>query len=116
MPELTSACGLDCARCEAYNATLNNDTAAREEIACNWSEMYGRPCTADDCICEGCKSDGLLSTAHAATCEIRICVEDNDIPNCAHCENYPCEKLEEFLEFVPEARRELQSIRSDLEA
>jgi len=113
MEKLIAACGLDCSKCEAYIATMNNDTEARAEVARKWSEMFGANCEPEDCICEGCMQDGLLSTAHATSCEIRLCASEQEVPTCAHCEDYICERLQHFLDFVPDVKETLDKIRAE---
>jgi len=115
MKVLTGRCGLDCSKCEAYIATINADDEARVKIAVQWSKMYGGECTADDCICEGCTADGLLSTVHANNCEIRLCAVSKEVSTCARCEDYICEALEEFFRFAPEAKESLDKIKRELD-
>ncbi len=111
MEKLISACGLNCADCDAYKATIDNDEAAREEVAKKWSEIYGANCTPMDCICEGCMQDGLLSTAHATTCALRSCAVEKEIKNCSECDEFACDQLEEFFTYVPDAREVLEKLR-----
>ncbi len=111
MAKIISACGINCDECEAYRATINNDEKAREEVAKKWSDIYGANCTPLDCICEGCMEDGLLSTAHAHKCGIRACVAEKELRNCGGCDEFPCEQLEEFFNYVPDARETLEGLR-----
>ena len=39
MNDLVAFCGLNCAKCDAYIATKNNDDALREKTAKMWSEL-----------------------------------------------------------------------------
>jgi len=108
-------CGLDCSQCEAYIATKNNDDKARVEIARQWSERYGGKCTPEDCICDGCNGDGIISTAHANNCSVRICANEHDVLNCGYCPEYPCEKISEFLKFLPDfAKENLDNIHKNI--
>ncbi|MEM4169345.1 MAG: DUF3795 domain-containing protein [Thermoproteota archaeon] len=43
--------------------------------------------------------------------EIRRCNQSRKVQNCAYCEEYPCEKLEEFFKTVPSARKNLEEVR-----
>jgi len=45
-------------------------------------------------------------------CEIRKCAKAKGIENCAHCSEYACEKLEKFFATGPEAKAQLDMIRS----
>lgn len=111
MDKLISACGINCAECEAYLATINDDEKAREEVASKWSEIYDADCSPMDCVCEGCMEDGLLSTAHATSCGIRACVVEKKLNNCSECKDFACEQLERFFELVPGARKTLEDMR-----
>ncbi len=114
MEKLITACGLDCSQCEAYIATKANDAGGRAKVAEAWSKMYDCVLTAEDCICEGCMQGGIISTAHANICAVRSCAIARKIPNCAHCEDYICDKLSGLFEYTPEARKALEDIRSKL--
>ena len=39
MNEFIAYCGLDCEKCEARIATMNNDDALRQKVAKEWSVM-----------------------------------------------------------------------------
>ena len=47
MRKLIAYCGLDCEKCDARIATLNDDSALREKTAKLWSELNGVTITAD---------------------------------------------------------------------
>jgi len=40
-------CGLDCEKCDAHIATVNNDDALREKTAKLWAELNDAPITAE---------------------------------------------------------------------
>lgn len=46
MKELIAYCGLDCEKCDARIATLNDDNVLREKTAKLWSELNGIEITA----------------------------------------------------------------------
>ena len=41
MNERIGFCGLDCEKCDAYIATVNDDQALREKTAKLWAELNG---------------------------------------------------------------------------
>jgi hypothetical protein len=43
--------------------------------------------------CPGCLSD---TCSGCTPCNVRACNRERGIVNCAHCEEYPCQKLEDF--------------------
>ena len=73
MKKLIAYCGLDCEKCDARTATLNNDNALREKVAKLWSEMNGVEITAEMINCEGCRADGLKTPFCDSLCPIRQC-------------------------------------------
>ena len=44
-------------------------------------------------------------------CEIRNCGTGKSLLNCATCEEYACDRLESFFEQVPQAKKNLESLR-----
>ena len=89
---LIAYCGLDCAQCWAYQATQANDRKRMAEVAAAWtSEDY--EVVAADVLCDGCmQSEGPIFKFCLA-CPIRACCRDRGYPNCAHCDDLPCDRL-----------------------
>jgi len=90
-------CGLDCASCEAFIATKNNDNKLREKTAKEWTKRYasGRnrpPVKPEEINCEGCLSKGTVYL-YCHSCEVRNCGLKKKIKNCKECDEYRCEKL-----------------------
>ena len=111
MTTLIAACGLDCAQCEAYQATQADDLLALEAIAEKWRQEYNAPgLTADTLLCDGCMAEGR-KIGHCAECRIRACAVERGLANCAACPDYPCEMLTAFLQPIPHARANLDSLR-----
>ena len=42
MKDLIAYCGLDCGKCDAYLATVNDDQALREKTAKLWAALRNR--------------------------------------------------------------------------
>ena len=114
MSGMTAMCGLPCHECGAFQATRDNDDARRAEIAKEWSQMYNAELTAADINCTGCSPDGGTLFQHCTVCEIRKCGVARGVANCAYCDDYACEKLEEFFKMVPDCQTTLDGIRSSL--
>lgn len=115
MSEITAICGLPCHECGAYIATMTDDDAKREEVARMWSEMYKADIKPSDINCSGCTTDGGPVFHHCTVCEIRKCGKSRGVVNCAHCDDYGCEKTTEFFEMVPDCKVRLDAIRAGLE-
>ena len=52
--------------------------------------------------------------SHCSECGIRACGVEKGVENCAHCDEYGCDKLTEFFGFVPDAKTTLDGIREVL--
>ena len=112
MAEMIAFCGLACHECGAFLATKNDDDKKRAEVAQLWSKELNTDIKPGDINCDGCLSDSGLVFNYCKVCKIRKCGREKGIANCAHCEDYPCEKLEKFFEMVPDAKKQLDEIRS----
>jgi hypothetical protein len=116
MERMTAVCGLDCATCEAYLAAQADDEAAKERVAAKWREEYKAPGIDPSYVtCDGCLTfEGRLG-GHCYECELRACGVERGVPNCGNCPDYDsCEKLAEFIKFVPHVRATLDEIRESL--
>jgi hypothetical protein len=112
--EMIAYCGIKCQECGAFIATMNNDDAKRNEVAEEWAKMYNPDIKPEDINCEGCLSEGGVLFSHCNVCGIRKCAGEKAVVNCAHCPDYACDKLIEFLKMVPDAKTTLDEIRSRL--
>jgi len=111
MATLIAACGLDCAKCDAYIATQANDQAALEQIAAKWRVEYNAPgILATNVLCDGCMTGGR-TFGHCAECKIRLCAVERGLENCAACPDYACEQLAAFFQMVPQAKTSLEQLR-----
>lgn len=112
MSDMLSFCGLACSECGAFLATREDDDEKRGEVAALWSKLYGADIKPEDINCYGCLSEGEIVFSYCKVCEIRKCGTEKGLENCAHCEDYACEKLAKFFEMVPEAKKRLDKIRA----
>ena len=109
MNKLIAHCGLDCEKCEARIATLNNDDALRERVAKKWSELNGVEITPSMINCLGCRMDGVKTPYCEAMCPIRQCALRKQVETCASCaEMATCSKLAPILSHSDEARSNLK--------
>jgi hypothetical protein len=112
MNKLIAVCGLDCAACPAYLASMTNDDALRAKTAAEWSKAFGFECTPGMVNCHGCHATDGVQIGHCADCGIRLCALGKSHKNCAPCPEYSsCEKLAAFLKDVPDARKNLDTLR-----
>jgi len=115
MAKLQAYCGLDCGECEAYIATQANDRAGLEETAQKWAKQFGSSIGSwEACVCDGCSTGARKSTAHCATCGIRLCASKRGVVTCAHCADYGCPTLQQFFAFAPVLKEKLEVIRKEI--
>ena len=106
---MIACCGLGCLNCGAYIATRNNDDSKRMEVAKEWSTEFNADIKPEDINCNGCRSEGQ-KFSHCNVCEIRSCYMEKEVANCAGCDMYACDKLENFFKMVPDAHTTLDNL------
>ena len=112
-------CGLRCDTCSILLATRETDDEKRNkmraEIARICKEHYGTELKLEDLTdCDGCKTEGGRLFSGCYKCQIRNCARKKGVENCAHCDEYVCEKLKEFFVKDTETKGRLEEIRSKL--
>ena len=86
-------CGLDCKKCDAYIATVNDDQALREKTAKQWAELNHAPILPEHIYCEGCRMDGVKTVFCEHMCEIRKCAIKKAFPLAAAALNWELARL-----------------------
>ena len=82
---MIGCCGLDCEKCDAYIATINDDQALREKTAKLWSELNNAPILPEHINCVGCRADGVKTVFCESLCEIRKCARSRNVATCGDC-------------------------------
>ena len=113
MENIIACCGVSCHECPAYLATIHDDDEAKAKIARQWSngEITFK---AADITCSGCLSTEGSLFAHCKSCDVRKCVIEKNLSNCAFCDDYACEKLNRCFEGDPNAKLTLDAINASL--
>ena len=115
MDKIIAYCGLVCTDCEAYIATQANDLTALERMTARAREQFNNPdLTIASAMCDGCLGSDGRKCGYCFVCQVRACGMERGVVNCAHCDDYACEKLEDFFGMEPHARASLDGIRADL--
>lgn len=111
MNRMIAYCGLDCEKCNAYIATVNDDDALREKTAQLWSELNHVEITPAMINCLGCRSDGVKTPFCDSICEVRKCAMKKDLGSCAHCADMEnCETIGFILANSTDALNNLKSL------
>lgn len=115
MDKMIAFCGLTCTECPAFIATQKDDDKEREKVAKVWSKEYKCDMKPEDINCDGCLTEewGRVFN-YCKVCEIRKCGQEKEVKNCAYCDDYVCEKLNDFFDMAPEAKTSLAEIRKNL--
>ncbi|MBQ7717699.1 MAG: DUF3795 domain-containing protein [Clostridia bacterium] len=94
MKNYIAFCGLDCEKCEARLATVNNDNGLRKKVAKLWSELNSVNITPKMINCTGCRIDGVKTPYCESLCPIRQCALSKGYETCANCKDLEkCETL-----------------------
>ena len=105
-------CGLDCKKCPAYIATVNDDNELREKIAKEWSELNNVEITPEMINCEGCRIDGVKTIFCDSICLIRQCAMEKEMETCAQCSELEvCEKVAMIFENNGDALKNLKKLK-----
>lgn len=104
-------CGLDCEKCDARIATVNNDDVLRVKTAELWTRLNGIEITKDQINCMGCCEDGIKTPFCDSLCAIRKCAVAKAYASCGECgELDRCDKIKMMISNNEEALDNLRSI------
>ena len=109
MDDLIAYCGLNCAACDAYLATLHSDQALRERTAKLWAELNNAPILPEHINCQGCRTEGVKTVFCDHLCGIRQCALKRGAATCGNCpELETCPTVGAILSNRPEALENLK--------
>ena len=109
MKNMIGYCGLDCEKCDAYLATINDDQALREKTAKLWAELNQAPILPEHIHCQGCRVDGVKTIFCDKLCAIRQCALEKGMATCGNCADLEsCSTVRAILENDPSALANLK--------
>jgi hypothetical protein len=92
LSKVIAMCGLICDDCIAFIATQKDDDELRRKVVEAWS-TEDEKLKLEDIDCDGCIVGKRLHS-FCAICDVRLCGLQRNVENCAHCNEFPCERLE----------------------
>ena len=85
MNKYIAYCGLDCEKCEARIATINNDNDLRKKVSEEWSKLNNVEISPEMINCTGCRIEGCKTIFCDKLCPIRICARSKGYETCGDC-------------------------------
>ena len=85
MRDMIAYCGLDCEKCDAYLATINDDQELRIKTAKLWAELNHAPILPEHINCQGCRAEGVKTVFCESMCGIRQCAMKKGVATCGDC-------------------------------
>jgi hypothetical protein len=115
--KMVAFCGITCSDCRALIATQKNDRELKKKVAKSWSTEK-ETLKPEDIDCEGCLPTGRRLFKFCKICQVRRCGCEKGVENCAHCREFPCEKLTGLWKHfrITKAKATLEKIRDGLRA
>ena len=109
MRKMIAYCGLDCEKCDAYIATINDDQGLREKTAKAWSELNQVPILPEHINCQGCRAEGIKTVFCDSLCEIRQCALKKGVKTCGDCPDMKtCKLVGMIISNNPDALKNLE--------
>lgn len=116
MEEIVARCGYRCGLCPAYYKNIEN-SEDRERVSAGWKKYVGDEVPPDEVTCPGCLScephqddAGNPLRPPDPDCPVRSCVEERGLENCAHCQEFCCEKLDSRMNFFQKRYQSFEGI------
>lgn len=104
-----SVCGLNCAKCDIYEAGHGNKKLMGEIL--EWFRKERNETLIPDQIrCDGCR--GSLDTHWSSDCKMMLCAKKKELQHCFQCRDFPCSILNEFCsDGVPHHKRTVENLK-----
>ena len=110
MQKMIAYCGLVCTSCPQFIATQNDDDFERKKAAARIAEKFGIYLKPEEINCDGCLSSSGRLLGFCNTCEVRRGGIAKSVENCSACDEQPCDKLNKFHAFSPDAKASFEAL------
>jgi hypothetical protein len=88
-----SVCGLNCAKCDIYEAGRGNEKL-RSEIVEWFRKERNETIKPEKVRCNGCR--GSLDAHWSSDCKMMLCANKRGLKYCFQCKDFPCAIVNEF--------------------
>jgi hypothetical protein len=95
MEPIVSKCGYRCDLCPAYETNIKSE-ADKQRMSDAWNKYCGFDVPPE--VIKSCS--GCVASGGDETCTVRPCATEKNLENCAHCEQFGCDKLKSKMDFV----------------
>ena len=102
MEKIIAKCGIRCDLCPAHEDKLTTDQD-KEKMSQAFSEYYDYKLSPEDI--KPCKGCNLLDKPPEGNCSVFFCVKEKQIPNCAHCNEFPCKNISDQMNAFDETMK-----------
>lgn len=103
MTSMIAYCGLDCGKCDAHMATVNDDRELLRRTAESWSRLNGVTIMPEDIRRLGCRGDGPRPDFCEKHCRVRPCASERGFATCGECsEMDDCPKIGAIIASTPQ--------------
>ena len=102
METILTRCGYRCDLCLAFKPNVENNPSNQQKLSDGWYKYFGFRLPPAKVVCDGCISEHPRLIDQG--CQVRPCVIEKGLDNCAQCEHYVCEKLTERLVMYEEIK------------
>ncbi len=109
-------CGINCAKCPAYSFPRLGEKLHMKGLFQSVLKSRMRPKPEGYVICDGCTTIDARCVQHCLTCPVRCCAMEMGAENCAHCDRFPCERLQGIWKITvfKDAQPRLEKLRAKL--
>jgi hypothetical protein len=99
-----SVCGLNCAKCDIFQASHGNEEAMRVMLG------FFKDAKPESIVCGGCR--GPLDVHWSADCYFLACSKKKGLHYCFECDEFPCDKLQAFAsDGIPHHRKTVENMK-----
>ncbi len=108
--EMLTLCGYRCDLCPFYTKNIKSEED-KEKLCREFNQLFGynlQPATVE---CVGCLNEGKHL---ARNCPVRSCALEKSVENCAHCDDFICDKLKKNIDFADDLlKRKKQDLSNE---